>query len=107
MFYLAPSKKFVSVSIAQIMIYFLRAWLISEGVTLQSWMNFGHKIINATKCSEPFDLCYLQECKICPGSNVITFHILKLQDIKGTEEITYALWDNGNLIKKNSANYCF
>ena len=25
------------------------------------------------------------------------FHVLKLQDV---EEITYSLWDNGNLIKK-------
>ena len=58
------------------------------------------EIINATKCSEPSDLCYLQECRICIGSNGITFHVLKLQDIEGTEEITYALWDNGNLIKK-------
>ena len=30
----------------------------------------------------------------------MTFHVLKLQDIDGTEEITYDLWDNGNLIKK-------
>ena len=37
---------------------------------------------------------------MCPGSNGITFHVLKLQDIEGTEEITYAMWDNGNLIKK-------
>ena len=50
--------------------------------------------------SDPSDLCYLQECKICPGSNGITIHVLKLQDIEGTEEITYAFWDNGNLIKK-------
>ena len=57
-------------------------------------------MINATMCSEPSDLCYLQECKMCPGSNGITFHVLKLQDIEGTEEITYAMWDNGNLIKK-------
>ena len=40
------------------------------------------------------------ECKICPGSNGITIHVLKLQDIEGTEEITSALWENGNLIKK-------
>ena len=58
------------------------------------------EIINATKCSEPSDLCYLQEYKICPGSNGITFHVLKLQDMEGTEEITYVLWDNGNLITK-------
>ena len=32
--------------------------------------------------------------------NGITIHVLKLQDIEGTEEITYALWDNENLIKK-------
>ena len=51
-------------------------------------------------CSEPFDLCYLQESKICPGIKGVTFHVLKLQGIEGTEEITYALWDNGNLIKK-------
>ena len=50
--------------------------------------------------SEPSDLCYLQECKMYPGSNGITFHVLKLRDIEGTEEITYAMWDNGNLIKK-------
>ena len=51
-------------------------------------------------CSEPSDLCYLQECKICPGNNGITIHVLKLQCIEGSEEITYALWDNGDLIKK-------
>ena len=51
-------------------------------------------------CSEPSDLGYLQECKMCPGRNGIMFHVLKLQDIEGTEEITYATWDNGNLIKK-------
>ena len=51
-------------------------------------------------CSESSDLCYLQECKICPGSIGITIHVLKLQDIEGTEEITYALYDNGNMIKK-------
>ena len=44
---------------------------------------------------------------MCPGSNGITFHVLKLQDIEGTEEITYAMWDNGNLIKNNSVNFCF
>ena len=37
---------------------------------------------------------------MCPGSNGITFHVLKLQGIEGTEEITYAMRDNGNLIKK-------
>ena len=58
------------------------------------------EMINATMCSEPSDLCYLQECKMCPDSNGITSHVLKLQDIKGTEEITYAMWDNDNLIKK-------
>ena len=57
------------------------------------------EIIDATKCSEPSDLCYLQECKICAGSNGITFHVPKLQDVEGTEEITYSLSDNGNLIK--------
>ena len=36
---------------------------------------------------------------MCSGSNGITFPVLKLQDIEGTEEITYAMWDNGNLIK--------
>ena len=49
-------------------------------------------------CPEPSDLCYLQECKICPGIKGITFYVLKLQDVEGTEEITYALQDNGNLI---------
>ena len=45
------------------------------------------EMTNATMCSEPSDLCYLQECKMCPGSNGITFYVLKLQDIEGTEEI--------------------
>ena len=40
------------------------------------------EMINATMCSEPSDLCYLQECKMCPGSNGIKFHVLKLQDIE-------------------------
>ena len=51
-------------------------------------------------CSDSSDLCYLQECKMCSVSNGITFHVLKLQDIEGTEEITYAMWDNSNLIRK-------
>ena len=42
------------------------------------------QIINTTMCSEPSDLCYLQECKICPGIKGITFHVLKLQDVEGT-----------------------
>ena len=63
-------------------------------------------MINATMCSEPSDLCYLKECKMYPGSNGVTFHVPKLQDIEGTEEITYAMWDNGNLIKR-SVNFCF
>ena len=50
--------------------------------------------------SEPSDLCYLQECKICPTSNGIPIHVLKLQYIEGTGEITYALWDNRNFNKK-------
>ena len=47
------------------------------------------QIINATMCSEPSDLYYLQEFKIFPGIKGITFHVLKLQGIEGTEEITY------------------
>ena len=50
--------------------------------------------------SEASDLCYLQECKIYPRIKGITFHLLKLQDIEGTEEITYAVWGDGNLIEE-------
>ena len=35
------------------------------------------------------------------SSKPITFNVLKLQDVEGPEEFTYALWENGNLIKKH------
>ena len=80
---------------------FLTSLINFRGSNLTKLDEIRSQIINATICSEPSDLCYLQECQICPGSNGITIHVLKLQDIEGTEEITYALWDNGNLIKKD------
>ena len=86
---------------------FLTSLINFRGSNITELDELRSEIINATKCSEPSDLCYLQERKICPGSNRITFHVLKLQDIEGTEEITHALWDNGNLIIKNSASFCF
>ena len=79
---------------------FLTSLINFRGSNVTDLDEIRSQIINETMCSEPSDLCCLQECKICPGSNRITIHVLKLQDIEGTEEITYALWDNGNLIKK-------
>ena len=79
---------------------FLTSLINFRGCSVAELDEIRSEMINATMCSEPSDLCYLQECKMCPGSNGITFHVLKLQDIEGTEEITYAMWDNGNLIKK-------
>ena len=35
-----------------------------------------------------------------PGSNGITFHVLKLEDIEGTEEITYASGTTVTCLKK-------
>ena len=82
---------------------FLTSLINFRGNNVTEMDGIRSQIINATMCSEPSDLCYLQECKIFPGIKGITFHVLKLQDIDGTEEITHALWDNGNLIKKTAS----
>ena len=77
---------------------FLTSLINFRGSSVAELGEIRSEMINATMCSEPSDLCYSQECKMCPDSNGITLHVLKLQDIEGTEEITYAMWDNGNLI---------
>ena len=79
---------------------FLTSLINFRGSNVAEFDEIRSEMINATMCSEPSHLCYLHECKMCPDSNGITFHILKLQDIEGTNEITYAMWDNGNLIKQ-------
>ena len=60
---------------------FLTSLINFRGSNVTELDEIRSQIINATMCS---DLCYLQECKICPGSNGITIHVFKLQDIKGT-----------------------
>jgi len=57
------------------------------------------EITNTMLCSEPSDSCFLQECKDCPGGAGITLELLKLKQ-NCEDEITFALWDNGNLIKQ-------
>ena len=97
---LSPIKEFCLCIYCANYNLFLTSLINFRGSNVTELDEIRSQIINATMCSEPSDLCYLQECKICRGSNGITIHVLKLQDIEGIEEITYALWDNGNLIKK-------
>ena len=66
---------------------FLTSLINFRGNSVAELDEIRSEMINATMCSEPSDLYYLQECKMCSGSNGITFHVRKLQDIEGTEEI--------------------
>ncbi|CAH0546996.1 unnamed protein product [Brassicogethes aeneus] len=47
--------------------------------------------------------CVLQECEKCPGPGVITLELLGFsEDIDENDDITYAAWEDNNLIKKTT-----
>ena len=50
-------------------------------------------------CADASDECWLKECLECPRQSGISIQKLGLQETE--DEITCALWENGDLIKKN------
>lgn len=52
-------------------------------------------------CPVPSDACWLQECQECQGSEGISVESLNLDDCD-SQEIHYAMWENGFLIKKTT-----
>ena len=67
--------------------------------------NFLNKTVNMNDlfqlclCPVPSDACWLQECQECQGSEGISVETLHLDD-SDSQEIQYAIWENGFFIKK-------
>lgn len=58
------------------------------------------KLLSAIVCSNSSEQCFFQECTACPGSEGISLNLFGLETINEHEEIVFAMWQNGQLVKK-------
>lgn len=55
------------------------------------------KVLFSVVCSSATESCYFQECDSCPGVKGMTFDLLGLDELNIEKDITFAVWNKGNL----------
>lgn len=83
-----------------LMVSGLKAFLSSG--TFDSMDALRETILNAIVCSRENIDCLFGACNQCPGETSITMKLLRLEEEDEEQELTYATWENNDLIKKTT-----